>query len=116
MEWYAPLSILPAIGLIILSTSNFIVALNSELYQLEENKEANKWIITQKLKQLKRLGIAAALLYSSALFFMFATFSQGFGMKEGMFKSLMIIGVSLATIALGFLFVHALRAIKVRHV
>ena len=60
MEWHAPLSILPAIGLIILSTSNFIVALNNELYQLEENKEANKWIITQKLKQLKRLGIAAA--------------------------------------------------------
>jgi hypothetical protein len=31
MEWYGPLTILPAIGLLILSTSNFIVSLNEEV-------------------------------------------------------------------------------------
>ena len=72
LEWYAPLTILPAVGLIILSTSNFLVALNNEIYQLEKDGDINEWIINQKLKQLKRLGIAMTLLYSSALFFMFS--------------------------------------------
>jgi hypothetical protein len=35
MEWYGPLTILPAIALVILSTSNFIVSSNSEIQALE---------------------------------------------------------------------------------
>lgn len=34
MEWYVPMTILPGIGLIILSTSNFLIALNIEIAQL----------------------------------------------------------------------------------
>lgn len=34
MEWYLPITIMPAIGLIILSTTNFIIALNNEIYEL----------------------------------------------------------------------------------
>ncbi len=82
MEWYAPLTILPAVGLLILSTSNFLVALNIEIYQLEKNKELNEWIINQKIKQLRRLGIANSFLYSSALFFMFSTFPMAIFKKN----------------------------------
>jgi hypothetical protein len=34
MEWYIPISLLPGIALIILSTSNFILALNNEIKEL----------------------------------------------------------------------------------
>ena len=86
MEWYAPLTILPAIGLIILSTTNFLISLNTEIYQLEKEKETNNWIIRQKMKQLKRLGIANALLYASALFFMFSALLKIFYQKESLFQ------------------------------
>ena len=115
MEWYAPLTILPAICLIILSTSNFLIALNNEIYQLEKEKDVNEWIIDQKLKQLKRLGIANALLYSSALFFMFSALFKAIYHEEMLYNCLMITAVFFVTIALSFLFIHSIKAIKIRH-
>ena len=38
MEWYGPLTILPTIGLLILSTSRFIISLNEEVSKLERDK------------------------------------------------------------------------------
>ena len=113
MEWYAPLTILPAICLIILSTSNFLIALNDEIYQLEKEKDVNEWIIDQKLKQLKRLGIANALLYSSALFFMFSALFKAIYHEEMLYNCLMITAVFFVTIALSFLFIHSIKAIKI---
>ena len=52
MEWYIPLTVLPAIALIILSTSNFLVGLNSELNQLERNRDVSDWIIDPKNKTI----------------------------------------------------------------
>lgn len=115
IEWYTPLTILPAIGLIILSTANFIVSLNNEIYELEKYNEKNSWIIKQKLMQLKRLGLANALLYLSALFFMFSALSFFFSKSELLFKSFMVLAVFLVTIALLFLFIHSLKAISIRH-
>ena len=115
IEWYAPLTILPAIGMIILSTSNFLVSLNNEIYQLEKDTNVNGWIINQKLKQLRRLGIANALLYSSALFFMFSALSKAIYNIDTWFKYLMIAAVFFVTIALIFLFIHSILAIKTRH-
>ena len=115
LEWYAPLTILPAVGLIILSTSNFLVALNNEIYQLEKDGDINEWIINQKLKQLKRLGIAMTLLYSSALFFMFSALLKSAYNADVMFDCLMVIAVVFVTTALGLLFFHSVKAIKIRH-
>jgi hypothetical protein len=68
MKWYAPLTILPAVGLIILSSSNLLVGLNNEIYQWDREKEISKDIILEKLEPLNRLGIAISCLYASALF------------------------------------------------
>ena len=115
IEWYAPLTILPAIGMIILSTINFLVSLNNEIYQLEKDKSVNGWIINQKLKQLKRLGIANALLYSSAILFMFSALSKAVYDTDMLFNCLMIMAVFLVTVALSFLFIHSIKSIKIRH-
>ena len=69
IDWYAPLTFLPAIGLLIMSTSSFIVSLNDEIYRLEEPEDCDFAIIQLKLKQLKKLGLAmcfctSALCYS----------------------------------------------------
>jgi len=114
MEWYIPLTVLPAIALIILSTSNFLMALNIEIDQLEKSKDASEWVIGQKLKQLKRLGFANILLYSSVLFFLFSALTTAISHKVILLTCLMIIAVFLFTLALIFLLVHSVKAIKIR--
>lgn len=114
MEWYGPLTILPAIGLVILSTANFLVSLNDEIYRLEKDKE-NKVIIMQKLKQLKRLGRANALLYLSAVLFLFSALEKVLLQSNMLFRLLMILGTILMALALVILFIHSLKAITIRH-
>ena len=114
MEWYGSLTILPAVALLILSTANFIIALNNEIIELanDEKKFAN--IIHLKMIQLKRLGIANAFLYACSLLFMVAGLSMAFTNNSELFFYLMLGGVITAVIALSFLFLHSLRSILIR--
>lgn len=114
MDWYAPLTVLPAVGLILISTSNFLVSLNNEIYQLERDMETNEWIIHQKLKQLRRLGIANVFLYSSAVLFMISALTKAFLPNDLFFKSLMVLGTLSITIALITLLIHSIQAVKIR--
>lgn len=114
MEWYGPLTILPAVGLIILSTTNFIIALNEEITLLEKEKENSRGIIRQKITQLKRLGIANGFLYGSALALLLAGIMKGITQNDLLFNSLMIPGVLLITAALLFLFIHAIKSVSIR--
>lgn len=114
MEWYGPLTILPAIGLIILSTANFLVSLNNEIYLLEKEHK-NEWVIREKLKQLKRLGSANALLYASAVFLLSSALSQVLFGSKLLFKVLMVIATILITVSLTILLIHSIKAIEIRH-
>ena len=114
MEWYGPLTVLPAIGLIIMSTSNFIIYLNTEISKLTEDKERCSLIIHLKMKQLKRLGFANAALYLSALLFLVAGLSKAVLMSDILFYYLMLIGVVSTTVALVFLFIHSIKSIHIR--
>jgi len=114
MEWYVPITIMPAIGLIIMSTTNFIVALNAEIFELEKDITQHDVVINGKIKQLKRLGTANALLYMSALCFMFAALFQASYDNEIIFQCIMITATVLVTIAFIFLFLHSVNAIQIR--
>ncbi|MDA8692901.1 hypothetical protein N9L92_02480 [Saprospiraceae bacterium] len=114
MEWYIPLTMLPAVALIILSTSNFIVALNSELYQLEKDAINDQWVIENKAKQLRTLGIAISLLYTSTLFFLFSTLLKAVFDHTSLFKWMMVIAVLFVTAALIALFIHSIKAVTIR--
>lgn len=114
MDWYGPLTVLPAIGLLVLSTSNFIVSLNNELMLLEKDKEEFQEIILLKISELKRLGIANSFLYGSALLFLTAGMSKAITLSDGLFFSLMLLGVITTTIALTFLFIHSIKSVEIR--
>jgi thiamine pyrophosphate-dependent acetolactate synthase large subunit-like protein len=88
MEWYLPITVLPALGLLILSTSNFIIASNEEIQALEMEMETNIRIIQQKVKQLTRLGAAISLLYTSALLFMVSARALIFLFSTNMYTGL----------------------------
>ena len=114
MEWYGPLTILPAVGLIIMSTSNFIIALNEEIILLQNDKEKLIVIIELKLRQLKRLGIANGFLYGSALLFLVAGIMKVLTNVDKLFNYILLIGVVTITVALTFLFIHAIKSVSIR--
>ena len=116
MEWYGPLTIMPAIGLIIMSTSNFTVGLISEIERLEMEEDRDRCmnIIVQKLKQLRLLSVAISLLYAAILFFLFASLSNLFVSKEIVFNLLMAGAVISTTTAMTLLFIYSLKATTIR--
>ena len=114
MEWYGPLTILPAVGLIIMSTTNFIIALNEEIILLQKDKEKLNNIIALKVKQLRRLGIANGFLYGSALLFLVAGITKVLTQVDSLFNYTLLFGVLLTTIALVFLFIHAIKSVSIR--
>lgn len=114
MEWYGPITVLPAIGLLVLSTSNFIIALNEELELLKKEKEKNQEVIRSKISQLRKLGIANSCLYGSALLFLVAGMSKAITLSDKLFFILMLTGVAITTLALIFLFLHSLMSVKIR--
>jgi len=114
MEWYGPLTILPAVALIILSTSNIIIALNQEITDLEKDKQNTFNIISLKIKQLRRLGIANGFLYGSALVFLIAGILKMLIASDRLFLYTMLLGVVLITLALVFLFIHSVKSVSIR--
>lgn len=114
MEWYAPLTVLPAIGLLILSTSNFIVALNNEINGLLHEPERRKVLIGKKLAQLKRLSVASAFLYFGVILFLTSGLTSAFSEKEIFFKLQMAAGVLVTTVAVVILFFYSTKAVAIR--
>lgn len=114
MDWYGPLTILPAIGLIIMSTGNFIVSLNAEIEHLKHDRNRLDEIIYLKLAQLKRLSIANVFLYSSALLFLFASLSQALVHLPMLFFLLMILAVIAVSLAIVLLLIHAVKAVSIK--
>ena len=114
MEWYGPLTVLPAIALLILSTSNLITSLNREVFELEHLEDLNLEVIELKNEQLQKLGIAMVFLYASVLLFLLAGISEAFLSVGYLMQWLMVLGVLSTVMALIYLFIHSFKAISVR--
>ena len=65
-NWILPLTILPSVGLLILSTTNLSVALSGELDRMLHQVDSVQEIIQKKLHQLKLLSWALTTLYICA--------------------------------------------------
>ncbi len=116
-KWYIPVTFLPGIGLLILSTSNIISGLSTEIAILIEKHEPTfEKIIKLKIKQLKLLTNSLTALYITAASFVLAG-GLGFLVKD--FKSDMpqytlYIGVISTFIALFLLIIYAYRAVSIK--
>ncbi|HAM98650.1 MAG TPA: hypothetical protein DCQ26_08555 [Marinilabiliales bacterium] len=115
MEWYIPISLLPGIALIILSTSNFIIALNNEIKELKSNYDLYEKIINLKIIQLKRLSIAISGLYISVLLFTLTGLLSWFSALKPVIFSSLIFSMTCMFFSVTFLISFAVRAIKIRH-
>ena len=66
-DWVLTLTILPSVGLLLLSTTNLLVALSNEIdHILNHDEQKQDEIVKRKLSQLKLLSWTLIALYLSA--------------------------------------------------
>jgi len=115
MEWYIPITIIPGIGLITMSTSAILLALNAEISQLNEDRSRYEEIIHLKLKQLKKLSIAIALQYLGILFFLFSGISKAIFQEIYQWSEIILItGVVVVSISIIILLLYSIKAVAIR--
>ena len=117
-QWYIPITILPGIGLLILSTSNQLIALSSEIAERLKLEICNDSISQRKLRQLKLLNkglvglyLGAGTMVASGILYGLQNFYK-FSNEIGLIA--MLLGVISVFVSISFLILYSLRAVKIR--
>lgn len=117
-HWYIPATIIPGIGLLILSTSNLLVNLSTEIKTLIGEESIQQNLVRRKLRQLKLLNSAMVFLYLAVAFLVISA------LVSGLYKSIdsnfdtaiyiTISGIISALLGLIALIIYSFRAVKIR--
>ncbi|WP_035335776.1 hypothetical protein [Dokdonia sp. PRO95] len=112
-NWYLPITIVPGLGLLILSTSTLMVALSNEINQMIEQSKQEK-MITKKLVQLKLLNTAMVFLYTAVGFLLISSVINGLFDLEKTSLYTSVLAIVLALIGILSLITYSYRAVKIR--
>lgn len=118
-EWYLPITILPGLGMLILSTTSQMMTISTEIAKLLEVKCSpfQHMISDQKIKQLGLLTRASVLLYSATGFYVLSGILGAF-LEVSSYYNLasmaLYLGTVLVFIALILLIIYGIRAVKIR--
>ena len=119
MNWYLPITIIPGLGMLILSTTSQMMTLSSEIGSLLSNKcsPSQHKISERKIKQLGLLTRASALLYLATGCYVLSGI-LGVVFETESVLSLpsvtLYLGTVLVFISLTLLILYAFRAVKIR--
>lgn len=119
-EWYIPITILPGVGLLIMSTSNILNMLSNELSALIKGEcNSLRDIIERKISQLGLITKSLVGFYISSACFVLAGLAGAIGDTLGETTNtnifvLMIIGTVCVLVSLIFLTIYALRAVQIK--
>jgi hypothetical protein len=114
--WYLPITILPGIGLLIISTSSLIVSLNNELERLLEEAKTNELLIQKKLSQMRLLTYSMSGFYVSTAMMVFSGLISFASESTGIGSFILMGGVALIFISLVILTAYSVRAVKIRQI
>lgn len=114
MEWYIPITILPGIGLLILSTSNFLIALNSEIQALNQDMGKYQVIVFEKIQQLKKLNYALIAQYLSAFSLVVSGILGEITENKALMFYLLLVGVVFLAISIGLLIYYSIKSLTIR--
>lgn len=117
--WYLPITILPGIGLLILSTSNLIISLNEEMERLLFVADKFQILINRKLSQMRLLTYGLSGLYFSTALMVLSgivSFSNRSDLNAvGMTGSVVLLaGVGFIFLSLIILIIYSARAVTIR--
>ncbi len=118
-SWYVPITIVPGIGLLLMSTSNLLLGLSNEIKGLIVEQANYLDLLERKLRQLKLLNYAMVFLYVSVAFFVIS------GLVAGLYQSTNVmggqmplyfsgVGIISALAALLLLIIYAFRAVRIK--
>ena len=112
-NWYLPMTIVPGMGLIILSTSNLYLALSSEIKtMLAPCTEVH--MVKRKLSQLKLLNMALVFFYGSVALLLLDALISGMYDYPQISLAVGVIAIAIALIGLILLVVYSFKALKIR--
>lgn len=119
-NWIFPLTILPGIGLIIMSTTNWSVALTNEINRLLENMACDQSILKRKVKQLGLINNALVALYCSAAMCTLGGFIGSLWTYSDIISSALLVtlvvavGIAALLAATTMLIIYAYRAVNIK--
>jgi hypothetical protein len=115
MKWYLPMTIIPGVGLIILSTSNIMLSVNSDITNLLKVHKGDDDIVKAKLSQLKRVSISIVFQYIAVLLFLLAgVIAAIFSDIEFLSKGALITGVLSLSSSIVIMLVYSIKAVAIR--
>ncbi len=115
-NWYLPITIVPGIGLLILSTSNLMITLTNELSGFIKEKSKDETIISRKLAQLKILNRAMVFFYIAVACLAIAGLIGGLQFKviESSATYISVLGIIIMLLGLLSLIKYSYRAVSIR--
>lgn len=115
-NWYLPITIVPGIGLLILSTSNLMVTLSSELNGLIMEGCKDEPIIIRKLVQLKTLNRAMVFFYIAVACLAISGLIAGLKLSSigDSATYISIIGIVIMLLGLFSLIKYSYKAVSIR--
>jgi len=113
---HLPITIIPGIGLLILSTSNLMVTLSNELSGLIKEQSKDDAIISQKIAQLKILNRAMVLFYIAVACLAVSGLigSLQFKVIENSATYISVLGIVIMLLGLLSLIKHSYRAVSIQ--
>jgi hypothetical protein len=115
MQWIVPITVIPGIALIVLSTSSLLISLNKEISQLNAERDKYRDIIDLKIIQLKRLNWSLVLLYIGILFFLISGVLGALTEPDTRYPiACMLAGVLVLIAALIILIIYGFKSIYIR--
>lgn len=119
MSWYLPITIIPGLGMLILSTVTQILSLSTEINQLlsKECSSFQQQLSERKIKQLGLLTRANALLYLATGSYVLSGILGVVFENKSIFNIPSItlyIGTIFIFIAITLLIIYAFKAVKIR--
>lgn len=118
-NWYVPITIVPGIGLLLMSTSNLLGQLSGEIKDLIREHSDYQSLLRRKLLQLKLLNLAMVFLYASVASFVISGLIAGLyqsvhSMRDDIPIYFSVAGIFCCLGALTLLIVFSFRAVKIK--
>lgn len=118
-NWVIPLTLLPGIGMMILSTSNLSIAISQEISGLIQNESCDTHLVERKISQMSLLNRALVTLYLGASSFAITGLIGGVSVVRELvihdtFTVFIIAGMACLVIATIFLITFSIRAVRIK--
>lgn len=119
-NWILPLTLLPGVGLIIMSTTNWSLGLTSEINQLLEQHEEDMHLLELKVKQLGLINWGLVVLYFCAATLTITALISGISeqthamLTNDLFLGLLIFSILSLIVALVILIIFSFRAVRIK--